>query len=77
MINIHTDTDAYDHMSNVVYSKLQGSNAYKFQLVLFGRQEVASNLNIGDTAINSEPVVKLLGVSVDRTLAIGYIIIII
>ncbi len=45
------------------------ANAEKFQLILFARQEVAGSLNIGGTAINSEPVVKLLGVSIDKALS--------
>ncbi len=45
------------------------ANAEKFQLILFPRQEVAGSLNIGDTVINSEPVVKLLGVSIDEALS--------
>ncbi len=42
------------------------ANAEKFQLILFARQEVAGSLNIGGTVINSEPVVKLPGFSIDK-----------
>ncbi len=45
------------------------ANAEKFQPILFARQEVAGSLNIGGTVINSEPVVKLLGVSIDKDLS--------
>ncbi len=45
------------------------ANTEKFQLILFSRQEVAGSLNVGGTVSNSEPVVKLLGVSIDRALS--------
>ncbi len=46
------------------------ANAKKCQLILFSRHEVAGSLNVvGGTAINSEPVVKLLGGSIDRGLS--------
>ncbi len=45
------------------------TNTEKFQLILFSRNKVAGSLNVGGTAIKSEPVVKLLGVSIDRALS--------
>ena len=44
------------------------ANPDGFQLVLFNREEVAGSLNAGGLDINSEPVGKLLGVSIDRAL---------
>ncbi len=45
------------------------ANTEKFQLILFCRNEVAGSLNVGGTAINSEPVVLLLEVYIDRALS--------
>ncbi len=45
------------------------ANAEKFQLILFCRNEAAGSLNVGGTAINSEPVVKLMGVYIHRALS--------
>ncbi len=47
------------------------ANAKKCQLIfiLFARRQVAGSLNIGGTVINSEPVVNLLGVSIDKSLS--------
>ncbi len=38
------------------------------QLILFARPEIANSVNIGDSVINSEPVVKILAGSIDRSL---------
>ncbi len=41
----------------------------ELQLILFSSHEASGSLNVRGTAINSEPVVKLLGLSCDRDLS--------
>ncbi len=60
---------ACDYMIMCFDQNCMQANAEKVQLILFARQELAGSLNIGSTAINSEPVVKLLGVSYDKVLS--------